>query len=120
MGALPTMGRAFVKADGQQIFIKGSVKLTPEQFSNEAVSGINGLAGFKQNYQPAELEFESVARKDFDLEALQKSDDMAITLELLDGRQYSITGARLVEAVSVDTEELTIGLKFIGSKGMWL
>lgn len=120
MGTKPLVGRAFVKVDGQQITLTGAPKVTPEQFIREPVQGLNSLAAFKETYQPPVLEIETIAAKDLDLEILQKGTDMAVTVELLDKRQYSMTGVCLVEVVEIDLDEGKVNLKFVGSKGIWL
>lgn len=118
--SLPNTGRAFVKVDGQQITLTGVPKLTPAQIKRDPIDGINGLAGFKQTAVSPMLEFETIDCKSLNLEAMQGHEDLAITLELLDGRQYSITGACLVDTVEIDYDEGKVNLKFVGNKGMWL
>lgn len=112
-------GVCYVKIDGMQLEVKGSVECPMTETKKEPVMGTAGVAGYKEEPIAPFVKLTAIFTEDFPLETIRTGVDMTVTAELPNGRVYSLSGAELMMDPSVKIDEGEIELEFVGQKGVW-
>jgi hypothetical protein len=107
-------GTAFVKFDGTQLSVAGSITVSPQANTKEGMAGLSGVAGYKETPRVPFIEVEAFTTASFDLGALEGKSDMTVVAELANGHVYSPRNAWLADESDIDGGEGTITIKFEG------
>ncbi|WP_303674780.1 phage tail tube protein [Vampirovibrio chlorellavorus] len=108
-------GTAYIKVDGQQYALKGSLKITGDKV-REGVAGQDGVHGYLERHQVPAIEATFT-----DMDGLRKDDleaivDSSITVELINGKAYVLRNAWFAGLFELETEEGEVAVKFEGMK----
>ncbi len=112
-------GICYIKVDSDQLEVKGSVECPLVDTNKEVVMGLTGPAGFKETAIAHYVKVASFFTDDFPLKKVRDSTDMTVTVELPNGRVYTLAGAVLVGETAVKADEGEVELEFKGMKGTW-
>jgi hypothetical protein len=112
-------GICYIKLDGEQLTVEGSVECPVNEFNREAVMGLSGLAGFKETATEQYIKVAAIFESGFPLTTVRDNVDMTVTAELANGKVYTLSGAFLSGENSVKGDEGKVDLTFTGKKGVW-
>ena len=113
-------GTCFISVDGVQLELGGKVNVSIDSSEKEGLSGLSGVAGYKEMPRVPFIDLEAFVPKDFPMSKLNSGDDMTITADLANGSSAVLTGAWLAGAIEVDAAEGKTNLKFEGKSGKWI
>lgn len=113
-------GTCYVKVDGEQIEVAGSVTVSISMFEKEGLSGLTGVAGYKETPRIPFIEVEAYLVPGFPVTKLEKTNNATVTAELANGQVAVLSGAWLAGAIEAKAEEGTTTLKFQGLEGKWI
>jgi Phage tail tube protein len=110
----PVGGTAYIKADGNQFTVAGSVEVPLMDVKRETI-----LAGghYTENDLIQFVKFEAITTSDFPIDQLRNNTEMTLTVELKNGMVYVLTGAYIVGEPSINGSEGKSSLEFNGKKG---
>lgn len=112
-------GTCFVKVDGEQLEVKGSLEIPLMNKTRETVMSTTGPAGFKETATAPYVKLTAIFGPDFPMEKLTEGTDMTITSELANGKVHTLSGAYVVGETPTKAEDGEIDLEFNGIKGVW-
>ena len=112
-------GTCYFKIDGEQIDLTGSVEVPLSDTTRETVMSHSGPAGFKETARAPHVKISAIFVKEFPLETLRNGTDITCTVELANGRVYTLAGAYLVGETNIAGDEGTTELTFEGNQGIW-
>lgn len=112
-------GTCYIKVDGDQLEVEGSVEVPLQDVIREGKMGINGFAGFKETAQQQYVKLSAFFTPDFPMDAVREGTDMTITVELANSKVYTLSNAVLVGETAINNDEGTVSLEFNGEKGIW-
>lgn len=112
-------GMCFIKCDGQQFEVKGSVEAPIMATMRENVMSLTGLAGFKEVAQRQFVKLTAIFTADFPLSLFRSSTNMTVTAEMANGRVYTLAGAFLEGEPVINGDEGEVEIEFSGTKGIW-
>ncbi|WP_299377298.1 phage tail tube protein [uncultured Kiloniella sp.] len=110
-------GTAFVKVDSKQYTLAGSITVSTDEAEREGLSGLSGVAGFKETPRVPFIEGEFFATDDLSLKAIEAITDSTVTAELANGKTYVLRNAWTAGARELDGAEGTLSIKFEGISG---
>lgn len=113
-------GVCYVKVDGGQISVAGNVTVSIMATEKEGLSGLSGVAGFKETPRVPSIEVEAHHVPEFDMASLEAMTDGTITAELANGKTAVLSGAWLAGTVDFSASDGTGTLKFEGLEGKWI
>lgn len=111
-------GICYFKVDGEQLELKGSLECPLTDLQRETVMGTAGVAGYKETARMPYVKGTFIFLPAFPLEKLNGT-NLTITVELANGKVYTLSGAYLVGEPAVKAEEGEVELEFNGVKGIW-
>ena len=109
-------GTAFVKVDGDQLTLSGTLKVDPSEFEREGMVGLSGVAGFNEKNVIPEVEIEIFVTSQTDLTKLKDLVDGSVTVELANGKVFVLRNAWLASRLPIDGAEGKLPIKFQGQK----
>ena len=109
-------GTCYIKMDGEQLNVEGSVSFPLMEVSREAMIGSTGVAGYKETPVTPYLKCNVFLSKGFPLEKLRSSSDMTITAECANGIVFTLKGAWLKGGTELNVSDGTTTLEFEGEK----
>ncbi|CAL8476403.1 MULTISPECIES: phage tail tube protein [Caballeronia] len=112
-------GMCFVKVDGEQLEVKGSLEATIGEVVRETVSSTKGAVGFKETNRVPSVKVTAIFMPDFPIDTLINGTDMTITSEFANGKVHTLSGAYLVGEPTAKGEDGEVDLEFEGTKGIW-
>jgi len=112
-------GICYIKVDGEQLEVSGSVECPNLSVVRETVMGTNGPAGFKETAQRPFVKVAAVLVSGFPRAKLEKATDMTVTAEFPNGDVYTLSGAYLEGESTAKADDGTTELEFGGKKGIW-
>jgi hypothetical protein len=112
-------GMCYVKVDGQQLEVQGSLECPTSPVVRETLMGATGSAGYKETARTPFVKLTVFFRPDFPMDAIANGTDMTVTAEFANGKVYTLSGAYLVGEPSANGEDGTIELEFEGARGIW-
>jgi len=115
----PVAGTCYIKMDGEQFDVEGSVEIPLTNVERSTVMGLSGPAGLKEIATVPYIKFSAIFGPDFPLERIQKSIDLTITAELRNGKTYAVSGAACVGKPTANPVDGTTELTFEGERGIW-
>lgn len=112
-------GTCYLKADGQQLEIKGGMEAPIAESKREPVNSATGVVGYKESVVTPMLKVTGIFTRDFPIATLRSNVDMTITGEFANGKVYTLSGAWLSNEGSAKGEEGEVELEFTGTRGIW-
>ncbi|MBK3797872.1 phage tail protein [Azospirillum brasilense] len=109
-------GVCYLKVDGTQYALRGSLTVSPDDIEREGIAGQDGVHGFKES---SRVPFISADLSDTDglsLEALRAITDATVTAELATGKVYVLRNAWTKAGHELDTAEGQVSVVFQGMK----
>ncbi|MFP3943815.1 MAG: phage tail tube protein [Alphaproteobacteria bacterium] len=107
-------GIIFLKINGRQHDARGNFTYNLGVPKREAIVGADGVHGHKEMPKAPFIEGEITDRGDLDVEALQRLDDVTVTLELANGKVILLRNAWYAADGDAQTEEANIQVRFEG------
>jgi hypothetical protein len=111
--ALNRYGTIFFSIDGTPHQIEGDVEFTPAADAGEAVTGPDRSVGVKITPEPARLKVNARDRGDLDVSQLRGMDGVTLTLQLSNGKAWSMPDAVQISAEAINLMDGNIPLEFI-------
>jgi hypothetical protein len=108
-------GTCYIKVDGEQLVVEGSVNFPLLNVTRETKMGSTGVAGYSETDVTPSLSLSAFVPKDFPLEKL-KQDNLTITAECANGMVYTLQGAYLVDQATYNPSDGNVTLTFNGEK----
>lgn len=112
-------GACYIKVDGEQLSVNGSVSCLANTVTREAIMGSTGVAGFSETPVAPTISGTFNMTKAFPLEKITSATDMTITAELANGMVFTLSDAFVTGEVSFGASEGTVSITFTGTRGSW-
>lgn len=109
----------YAKVDGEQLEVSGGFECPGMELKREAVMSLTGVAGYKETPIKPYIKMTALFMPNFPLATLQSNTDMTLTVELANGKVYTLSGAFIENEAPVKGDDGTIDLEFAGMKGIW-
>jgi len=113
-------GIIYVKVDGVTVAAKGSWTVDPGVSKKEMISGSDGVHGYTEKPKPAKVEGIITDSKELDVEALYRTFDATITIELANGKTFSCEKSVYSGDGEGTTEEGELAVEFQGMNGRYI
>ena len=111
-------GIIYLKVNGELHDAKGNFTYNPGKPKREAIMGSDGkIHGYKETTTIPFIEGEITDRPNLSLDTLLTLDEAVVTLELNNGKVFSLEDAWYAGSGDVQTEEGNINARFEGKKG---
>lgn len=112
-------GVCYIKLDGEQLEVKGSVEVPLSSTMRETQMGANGPAGFSEMAQRPFIKLTAFFPPNFPIEKVTESTDLTVTAELANGKTYVLSQAWMEGEGTVSNDDGTTELEFSGMRGIW-
>ena len=112
-------GTCYVKVDGEQLSLNGSLSIRMNEVTREAIMGSTGLAGFSEVASAPTISGTFNITPDFPLQTLMSQTDMTVTAECANGMTFTLSGAFVSGDTDFAPNDGTATLTFTGEKGNW-
>jgi len=112
-------GTCYIKVDGTQLEVSGSVEIPLNTTVRETVLSTQGAVGYKETKRAPYVKLDAVFTRNFPLESLTDADSMTVTAELANGKTYVLSEAWLEGEANANPSDGTVTLTFNGLKGVW-
>lgn len=112
-------GTAYLKVDGNQYSLRGSVTANLKAENREGVAGLDGVHGYKATPMVPFIEVDLSTTPELDLNALANLDDITVQLECANGKAGLLRNA-WANTGDVNPEDGTLTVRFEGKSGEWL
>lgn len=109
-------GTCYIKADGAQLSVEGSVEFPLNSVTRETKIGSTGVVGYSEVDAAPYIKASVFLQPDFPTSMLD-STDMTITAELANGWVYTLNGAWLEGDIAGNASDGTTSLEFHGLSG---
>lgn len=110
-------GTCYIKVDGEQLAVEGSVEIPLTDVIRETKVGSTGVAGYSETKRIPYVKSSAFLTPSFPISKIAKSDNMTITAELANGWVYTLSQAWLVGEISGSMSDGTTSLEFQGIDG---
>lgn len=110
-------GIIFLKVDGTIYDAKGNFTYNAGSPMREAIVGADKVHGYKETPQVPFIEGEITDSQSVDLASLTSIKDATITLELANGKVFTLREAWFAGEGTANTEEGNIAVRFEGIQG---
>lgn len=110
-------GTAFVKADGAQYTLAGSLTVSIDAAEREGLAGLSGVAGYKETPVVPFIEGEFFLTEGLSLEDVEAMTDVTVTAELANGKTYVLRNAWASGKREANASEGTATIRFEGMSG---
>jgi hypothetical protein len=107
-------GVAYLKADGLQYELGGSITVSPSQVEREGKVGLSGVAGYTEKPRIPFIEADVHTTSDLSAEDLEDITAATVTAELANGKVYVLQGAWCTSALEIDGAEGQLTVRFEG------
>lgn len=112
-------GKAFIKVNGAQHALRGSVTANLKSTQKEGVAGLDGVHGYKETPVIPFIELQLSHLPALDLDELAKVDDATVQLECANGWNGVLRNA-WANPGDVNPEEGSLTVRFEGRSGEWM
>lgn len=109
-------GTCYIKANGAQLAISGSVEIPLQEVTRETKIGSTGVVGFSETDIAPFIRCSAYLEASFPVTDLQGT-DMTITAELANGWVYTLNNAWLEGEVTGNMSDGEVSLEFHGLSG---
>lgn len=107
-------GTAYVKVDGAQYTLAGSLTVSPNSVNREGLAGLSGVAGYSETPRVPFIEGDFYTSAALSMPALQAVTNATVTAELANGKTYVLRNAWLAGEPDINAAEGTTTLRFEG------
>lgn len=107
-------GIAYFKINNIQYALRGNMKYSAALFEREVVTGMDGIHGFKESFKAPYLECDVTDRGNLSTELLNQLTDATITVELNNGKIFTLNNAACLTQIEVDAMEGQFTIRFEG------
>jgi hypothetical protein len=107
-------GECFVKVDGRQLSVRGTLTISPNRKTRDAVAGLDGIHGFTEVFHPQTIEIEITNRPAFPLTDLEDIVDATVTAELQSGEVWVLRNAWHQGDMDFNAADGTVTITFAG------
>lgn len=112
--AIRTAGTAYVKLDGNQLQLGGTLTIQPWSAERAGVAGLSGITGYKETPIIPYIEVEMVKDPNLSLALLASITNSTVTAETADGTNYVLSNAWSSGQAQLDAAEGKVTVKFEG------
>jgi len=109
-------GVCYLKVDGTQYALRGSLTVSPDDIEREGVAGQDGVHGYKETPRVPSISADISDTDGLSLEALRAITDATVTAELATGKVYVLRNAWTKAGHELDTTEGQVSVTFEGMK----
>lgn len=113
-GAIHVAGTAYVKLDGGQLALSGSLKIQPSDVERAGVTGLSGIGGYKESPAIPSIEIQVFDVPEISLTALKNVKNSTVTAEVSNGKVYVLSNAWSCPPFDLDGAEGQVTIKFEG------
>lgn len=113
-------GVCFLSVDSDQLELAGKLNCSLDPAEKEGLSGLSGVAGYKETPRVPFIDIEVFVPKGFPMAKIRDRDDLVITADLANGMSGVLSEAWLAGAIELDGGEGKTNLKFEGKDGKWI
>jgi hypothetical protein len=108
-------GTAYVKVDGRQLSVRGTLTITPNERTREAIAGLDGIHGYSSVWRAPTIEVETTnTPRGFPLTDLANVVDATVTAELETGEVWVLRNAFQTGDLELSAEDGTCTVTFSG------
>lgn len=107
-------GTAYIKVDGAQYSLAGSMTVSPTKLEREGMAGLSGVAGFKETPRVPFIEGEFYTTAELSIATIEAIENATITAELANGKVYTMRNAWFAGPADINAAEGTVPLRFEG------
>lgn len=108
-------GTCYIKVDARQLSVRGSVTVSPNERTREAVAGLDGIHGFSSVWRAPYIEVQITNKpRDFPLTDLAQIVDATITAELETGEVWVLRNAFQTGDLELGVDDGTCTVRFDG------
>lgn len=111
-------GACYVKVDGEQLYVEGSIEFPLTDVTRETLVSTSGVVGYKETPSIPYVAVSVYIDESFPFATLKNATDMTITAECANGMVYTLQGAALVGDIALNPIDGTTSLRFEGVKGI--
>lgn len=111
-------GTAYVKADGAQFSLAGTLTVSIDKAEREGLAGLSGVAGYKETPRVPFIEGEFYLTENLSLPTIEGIVNATITAELANGKTYVLRNAWSAGAREANAAEGTVTIRFEGKEGI--
>ena len=112
-------GTCYVKVNGEQLELSGSMTCSMNTKNKEALVGVNGVAGFKETAVAPKIKGTFFIGSDFPLSDIVDGTDLTVTAELANGSVFTLSDAFVTGDVEYSADDGTAEIEFTGINGNW-
>lgn len=109
------VGTLYLRIDGVQQALQGSWKVQPNKWQRKPREGASGPLGPTQKATTPYIKGEFDDQGDVSIQALQNITNSTITVELSNGKTYTLSGAWWGDDAEIDTEAGKVPVSFYGN-----
>lgn len=110
-------GTAFLKADGAQYLLAGSLTVSIDNLERDGKAGLSGVAGYGEAPRVPFIEGEVFLTADLSTATLLAMTNVTVTAELANGRTYVLSNAWTAKARELNAADGTTTVRFEGMRG---
>lgn len=107
-------GTCYFKVGGTQLSIAGNFTVSPEGVERESMTGLGGVAGFKEMPRAPFIEGEVYTENEVDIQTIGAIDDDTVTAELANNQVWALRNAWKVGASEMSGGDGTMTVRFEG------
>jgi uncharacterized protein YlzI (FlbEa/FlbD family) len=108
-------GIAYVKADGNQLPLKGNYTVSPSRVERTGIAGQDYVHGFEESPRVPFIEGDISLLAEVSIEDLEAMTDVTVTAELANGKVYVLRNAWTKSAFELNTKEGTARVRWEGT-----
>jgi hypothetical protein len=108
-------GTAFLKVDGVQVSLRGTLTIMPSNVTREGIAGMDGVHGFKETPRVPSIEIQISKTPEIKLTTLAGWTGKTVTADCADGTTFVLNDAFVSGDVSLDGNEGAVTVKFEGA-----
>lgn len=113
-------GTAYLKVDGKQYALRGSLVVSIDKFESEGVTGMDGPHGFLEKPRMPQIAADLTFTDGLSPDELRNMKDVTVTVELVNGHSAMLSGARTTTPHDFDASEGKVSVVWQGLDGRWL
>jgi hypothetical protein len=110
-------GVAYVKADGVQYALGGTLTVSTDLVEREGIAGLSGPAGYKESWRIPYIEGEFLLKDDLSIADLTAITEATVQAELANGHVYVLRRAWCKGAHELNAADGTVTVRFEGLGG---
>lgn len=110
-------GVAYIKADGKQFQLGGSLTVSTDTIDREGIAGLSGVAGYSEKYRVPYIEGEFLLVDGLSIKDLTDITDATVQVELANGHTHVLRKAWCKGGHELNPADGTVTVRFEGLGG---